>query len=148
MAKYVAKGQVSGTSDEGSLVVSPIEPHYATKKFTVAIPSEVSRGSQAQGTWDKFDILFAMFASRASDFVIVVHTEGLKIAPKTALRVRPPTSEHFRAIGDSSVYQAEYIAAASVARFIAGASSRYKVEAEGFSSQDEGPFKCSSQVEF
>lgn len=150
MGKYITKGQVSGTLEEGSLAISPIEPHYAIKKFTVSVPSEISRGSPAQGTWDKFDIFFAMLASRSNDFVVVIHSEGLKVAPRTALRASPPSSEHFRAIssGDSHAdYQAEYITAASVASFMGEAASKCKIETDGFSAETDGPFKCGSKSE-
>jgi len=145
VAAYTAQANGQATVDEGPLAVDPIEPNYGVKRFTVALPSTVSRGPQAEGTWDKFDLIVSLHRELKSDYAIVVHTENFRVAPKTAARLIPPTNEHFRSTtsGNSLAdYQAEYIAATSFALFAAKSSSKCVAEAEGFSSVDEGPFHC------
>jgi hypothetical protein len=144
LQSYVQTKGSMGVFDEGPLVVSPIEPYYPLKRYTVVVPSEVSRGPQAKGTWDRFDAIFALYKSTTQEFLVVVHTENLRIAPKVAVHNTPPSVEHFRPVGDKDMaaYQAEYVVAASIAKFMAGSSAKCKVETVGFSAVSEGPIRC------
>jgi hypothetical protein len=132
-----------GTVDEGPLVVAPIEPHYPMKRFTIAVPSEVSRGPQAKGSWDRFDIVFALYTATTNEFRVVIHAENLRTAPKVAARATPPSAEHFRPTkSDSTDYELEYVVAASVASYVTRNAKMCKVEGEGFTAQSDGPFRC------
>jgi hypothetical protein len=142
MSRYVNKGTINGDIFDGRLVVSPIEPRLPTKQFTVVVPSEVTRVS-IKNKWDKFDVYFSLFVKRKDDYVIAIHTEKLREAPRTTSRTTPPSEEHFRPLSIDN-YRAEYIAAASIARFFVKSERRCRVEAEGFSASDEGPFRCSA----
>jgi hypothetical protein len=130
-----------GTVSIGKLYVSPIEPHYPKKRFTLVVPSEVSRGNDNGGVWDKFDIVFSLYRSTKNAFVIELHSENLRHAPRRT--EKPPSKEHFksREEGDPD-YEAEYIVAASVARHFGEKPENCLVEAEGFWSKDQGPFRC------
>jgi hypothetical protein len=144
VATYISGGRYPGTMDDGPLIVAPIDPHFAMKRFTVAVTSDVSRGPQAVGTWDRFDLVLALYQSTPTDFVVAVHAEDLRTAPKTALRGNPPTVEHFRPIGSAAErYDPENIVAAGVARFLAGSSSRCRAQNDGFDASTDGPFQCS-----
>jgi hypothetical protein len=144
--KYLETKARNGTVSEGPLVVAPVEPHYAIKRFTIAVPSEASRGPQAKGTWDKFDIIFALFSVTTEAFNVVVSADKLTVAPKTSARDTPPTAEFFKAVnfdaGGYMDYTEEYIVAAGMALFIAGAPRKCDVEGEGFSATKDGPFRC------
>jgi hypothetical protein len=156
LESYIKSGTNNGTLETGSLVIAPIEPYFPLKKFTLSVPSEISRGPQAAGTWDRFDVIFALFVVRPTDFVIVVHIEGLQIAPRTNARSIPPTIEHFRALDSGTSFSAagihaaaqEYIAAASIAKFIGQSSHNCKVEGLVFSAEKDSPFKCDAKDEF
>ncbi len=138
---YIHMRNANGTMDEGPISLSPIEPYYATKRFTVAMSSDLSRGSSVSGTWDRFDIVFALYQKTAKDFLVVIHAEDLRTAPKLASHANPPSLEHFRRLGDDQ-YGAEYVVAAGIANHMTGSPALCKVEAEGFDARSEGPFRC------
>lgn len=142
---FVAKAGASYSFTEGPLAIPPMEPFRATKRFTIAVPSVVSRGPQWNSTWDKYDLVLGLLAPRGSDYVVVVHTEGLRTAPKLNGRTKPPSNEHFRGTnsGDSLTdYQAEFVAAASFGQFLAGDSRRCRVDVEGIDAEMLKPFSC------
>jgi hypothetical protein len=141
LKNFIHVGGANGLVNEGPLNLSPVEPYYPTKRFTVAVPSELSRGSDARGTWDRFDIVFALYQKTAKDFLVVIHAEDLRTAPKLASHTTPPSVEHFRRLGDDQ-YGAEYIVAAGLANYMTGSPSLCKVLAEGFDAAEEGPFRC------
>ncbi|QND55655.1 hypothetical protein [Mesorhizobium huakuii] len=57
LKRYVAPAGKSETIIEGPLSVSPVTPSVPTKRMTVIVPSEISRGPQEKGTWDRYDLL-------------------------------------------------------------------------------------------
>ncbi|RDJ17253.1 hypothetical protein B5K05_04045 [Rhizobium phaseoli] len=129
--RYVAPAGDSSAIVEGPLSIAPIPPRYPTKRLTVIVPSTVSRGKRAEDTWDKYDLIATLLAPRGSDYLVVVHTENLRVAPKVNSRKTPPTNEHFRALNEDISYEAEFVAAASFGFFLGGSSSRCKAEFDG-----------------
>ncbi|TPM35523.1 hypothetical protein [Mesorhizobium sp. B2-3-5] len=148
VARYVSPAHGSSDIVEGPLSIAPIDPYYPTKRMTIIVPSEISRGNRAKGTWDKYDLIATLLAPRGSDYLVVVHTENLLVAPKVNARKSPPTDEHFRRlVGDEyNSYTEEFVAAVSFGSFLGGSPSRCKAEFEGV--EGELHLGCTMQIDY
>lgn len=144
---YIVKGSLIGRKKERRTTVSNLPPHTPRKTVTVYVPSEVSRGDGYPNEWDKFDVVFRLARVSPRNYVIAVHTEGLKSAPRSRWRESAPSDQHYRAASDDWVdYEGEFLAAESVARFFAAKPSHCMVTNLDID-RAAFPFGCDGNVE-
>jgi len=119
---YVARLDAKGTVERGGAIKKPLPPYFPKAVFTLSVPSELSRETVANNVWDRFKVVFELANIRGGMYEILVYATDLVHAPRTRHRKNSPSVEHFRipAMKEASGMDQEYVAAASVTRYLAG----------------------------
>lgn len=118
---YAARLEAKGTVERGIAIKKPLPPFFPKAVFTLSVPSELSRETVANNVWDRFKVVFELANIRGGMYEILVYATDLVHAPRTRHRNKSPSVEHFKIpiMKDSGGMDQEYVAAASVTRYLA-----------------------------
>jgi hypothetical protein len=143
--KYANSGSLKGSVSVPSQSISPLEPHYATERFTIVVPSEISRGPRQKGVWDQFDAIFSISSETSTEFIVAAFTENIANAPISPLHSDVPSEEHFNSPPRVYRYVEEHTAAASLIYFLGRDKKHCRFEMEGDNYlTDLSAFPCST----